>query len=1294
MSFAFKIDKALKANLYKICRLCGIDRDEKFEILDAEDTDEQQPLDCDGELKLHQKIIQCIGITVCKDDKMPQSACGLCVDKINDFYEFREMCYATDVQTRKLLGLKGESQKKIVNPDVKPIIDIKEETIGKRGRKRKPEEPIVRLEATEVKRETNPVGNITKKQRLNEPPIETKKKGKLGKQVDKTLKPKEEIKEEPVEAEKPSTANSNITKFRQTCNICSERFGSKLKLDQHVAANHLPNIPRYYCTACNETIKKTNDIKSHQLWHKLSKTPYMCGHCGQLLTSSYMYSRHLRDHTVEIPPNLWILDRECPQCHQTFLTNYLYNTHPCAVRTKKCAGCNRQLRNELEYQRHAAHCAKVYLNYSKHIPAAAVAAESTIRIKNENDVEAAAAEALVRTVGITLDMAPIVSLTRISTPEILAASQGKDLVDYTSENAAGLAEEGKTPGKKSTKKGVSRKDLKRVDDLLKSTLDALVSIKHEPEVHVEVEGETPAPSATTANKEDETAVGDDDRFNQNDDFHHAVDDDDDDDEDDDDDDDGDENNVSAASSTIGIKQEQVEDGVSPNAIHVKQEVVDVDNDNPAPATKMPSDINEHPQEASTQPTEAEAPLDKESNSNILKPIKQERLDETDEDDDGNKQTIAKRYLPGVDFGDTAACEKESADVGVGEATAPVTLQTTAVEEEIEDVKPNKAELDRLFQITSVSCGVQMEHEQENETDNDTDCSTEDTISARESVSQEPTKTDTVSNVVKRKSVKTSSKVGKHKSNDQKSQSTRSAKAFKSTSGINKPNISGVAESNTSELSNIQIKPEPVDAGYEDQEKDVDVADVEITNTHIMANALPNGMRRSNGEESQYTDGDNTDTSDNEETDDDEDDEEEGDGNDDWVGIKQEMKNANISKAHNDDDDDRNDLSSCSIEGNKTPENHALCELDKPTTSTLTTEDRQNSPPPFIITGVYCQAEDGENGINNAKPTLPKEADVQYSLGVLEPPPAEVPTLKIANILSGCSVSFNDLSKNDDLLTVNVPATWTDEPMDVGEETEGGTIDTTVPTDSLHTTIAQQSAVEAMDIPPAVETMCLEINQGKEMLLNAQPFLDGSAETLTAIDTTQMLLSSNVPIGEDVPLQSSAATFNAANAGLVEEAQNMLNQEVVEAQANQRLTLESATTQSLTLTEPTQNIEETENLMNESVAETQRQERQATAEIGDNVLLRRNDVEYSSGSSSSNSRAGRTSQSIVFNNPFLLDDSNINEIAENHNNANIERELQDDIGGATTAANASESSENVIPRQGDAEAIRLNMNDVT
>lgn len=99
--------------------------------------------------------------------------------------------------------------------------------------------------------------------------------------------------EEPMDLEIPSTTNTHITKFRQVCNICDQGFISKIKLDQHIAAIHMPNIPRYICTGCNETIKKTNDIKSHQLWHKLTKTPYICGHCGQSLISSYAYSRYV-----------------------------------------------------------------------------------------------------------------------------------------------------------------------------------------------------------------------------------------------------------------------------------------------------------------------------------------------------------------------------------------------------------------------------------------------------------------------------------------------------------------------------------------------------------------------------------------------------------------------------------------------------------------------------------------------------------------------------------------------------------------------------------------------------------------------------------------------------------------------------------------------------------------------------------------------------------------------------------------------------------------------------------------
>lgn len=51
---------------------------------------------------------------VLKSDRMPQRICMLCVDKINDFYEYRQMCAATNVQTRKLLDLPPEQPKKSV----------------------------------------------------------------------------------------------------------------------------------------------------------------------------------------------------------------------------------------------------------------------------------------------------------------------------------------------------------------------------------------------------------------------------------------------------------------------------------------------------------------------------------------------------------------------------------------------------------------------------------------------------------------------------------------------------------------------------------------------------------------------------------------------------------------------------------------------------------------------------------------------------------------------------------------------------------------------------------------------------------------------------------------------------------------------------------------------------------------------------------------------------------------------------------------------------------------------------
>lgn len=122
----------LHKRIHKICRLCGVDQPHKIPIIDGAETiivgDE------DEEASLAKKIEECVGIQVSgsaagkwaiefclnaenfcfcffsgekvtKDDKMPQNICSLCVDKINDFYEYRLMCAATNLQTRTILNL-------------------------------------------------------------------------------------------------------------------------------------------------------------------------------------------------------------------------------------------------------------------------------------------------------------------------------------------------------------------------------------------------------------------------------------------------------------------------------------------------------------------------------------------------------------------------------------------------------------------------------------------------------------------------------------------------------------------------------------------------------------------------------------------------------------------------------------------------------------------------------------------------------------------------------------------------------------------------------------------------------------------------------------------------------------------------------------------------------------------------------------------------------------------------------------------------------------------------------------
>lgn len=68
--FSIKIDKKMKANLYKICRLCGIDSADMIPLLSsnklnkADCDDDDDPIKVDTEPDMNYKIKELVGIMV------------------------------------------------------------------------------------------------------------------------------------------------------------------------------------------------------------------------------------------------------------------------------------------------------------------------------------------------------------------------------------------------------------------------------------------------------------------------------------------------------------------------------------------------------------------------------------------------------------------------------------------------------------------------------------------------------------------------------------------------------------------------------------------------------------------------------------------------------------------------------------------------------------------------------------------------------------------------------------------------------------------------------------------------------------------------------------------------------------------------------------------------------------------------------------------------------------------------------------------------------------------------------
>lgn len=183
---------------------------------------------------------------------MPQNVCFICMDKINDFYEFRLMALNTEKQTREALGLPLVEEKP--KPKITQIIETKP--------------AVVRL--------------VDLKYSLEDKILIDRALGRL-------KKPTENI---PIKRLAPAptatiTSQPPAKKTRKdiSCNICTDAYFSYTSdLQDHQIKEHLPLISKYACGSCRETFEQLSDFKEHLSMHTKKKLLYYCYFCSTSFT--------------------------------------------------------------------------------------------------------------------------------------------------------------------------------------------------------------------------------------------------------------------------------------------------------------------------------------------------------------------------------------------------------------------------------------------------------------------------------------------------------------------------------------------------------------------------------------------------------------------------------------------------------------------------------------------------------------------------------------------------------------------------------------------------------------------------------------------------------------------------------------------------------------------------------------------------------------------------------------------------------------------------------------------------
>ncbi|XP_075990071.1 uncharacterized protein LOC142985655 isoform X2 [Anticarsia gemmatalis] len=390
-----KREKESIYEIYRACRLCGGGAGYKMPII-------QNIVDVDdADVELKQKIRDCVQIEVHQDDKMPPLICELCVDKVNDFYEFLEMCRQTNKRTRLRLGLPPQSLPRGA-PDAgdcilgltEPVF-VNEDSDGEPLAKHKKlsknikKEPVVRIKLENLqderlvrsksRREPTPP-RITRHGRSRDEDLTKNEESRLkrsreslkmdtsSKKVKITIKPmkpppspspKSSPRVKPARSSKGTVVKRAPSPVREvySCPVCGQQNKTNQARANHLRIHNVGYTSvKLACNPCGEWFVSAEDCAAHHRTHR--NRPYECRRCYADFKKLTAYDEHIENK--ECLPLPEVPDVKCDVCWHMFATEHLLDTHRCLGEEHrpggKCSKCNRNYALLRNLKKHETTC--------------------------------------------------------------------------------------------------------------------------------------------------------------------------------------------------------------------------------------------------------------------------------------------------------------------------------------------------------------------------------------------------------------------------------------------------------------------------------------------------------------------------------------------------------------------------------------------------------------------------------------------------------------------------------------------------------------------------------------------------------------------------------------------------------------------------------------------------------------------------------------------------------------------------------------------------------------------------